>query len=187
MNQTCTFCNIHCKWTNLPDDGEEEFQINGKDGQTNSAKWRFKTWRWSRKCSSFFFPTQTLSSWTYGYSAASVEFVSLFWSGCQLPGLFLPLFISWCHHTHQGTICCKQECCYLNLLYLTVDILHTTAKWVQGRILHFDWQVRQNSNCYWWSLMIGAVKTKIVKAKMAPWARMDSLFIFKEFFSPPNS
>ena len=38
VNQTCTFCNLHCKWTNLPDDGEEEFQINGKDGQTNSAK-----------------------------------------------------------------------------------------------------------------------------------------------------
>ncbi|XP_070773248.1 uncharacterized protein [Enoplosus armatus] len=36
--QTCCFCQNRCKWTNLPDDDDDDFQINGKaHGQTNSA------------------------------------------------------------------------------------------------------------------------------------------------------
>ncbi|XP_044047150.1 uncharacterized protein LOC122873898 isoform X3 [Siniperca chuatsi] len=39
--QTCCFCGSRCKWTNLPDDDDGDFQINGKDaahGQTNSMQ-----------------------------------------------------------------------------------------------------------------------------------------------------
>uniref|UniRef100_A0A0F8AB17 Uncharacterized protein n=1 Tax=Larimichthys crocea TaxID=215358 RepID=A0A0F8AB17_LARCR len=38
--QTCRFCQSHRTWTNLPDEDDDHFQINGKDavhGQTSSA------------------------------------------------------------------------------------------------------------------------------------------------------
>ncbi|KAM6941845.1 uncharacterized protein PEZ65_003840 [Lycodopsis pacificus] len=46
VNQACCFCESRSKWTNLPDDDDNDeddgdLQINGKDaahGQTNSAK-----------------------------------------------------------------------------------------------------------------------------------------------------
>ncbi|XP_070683833.1 uncharacterized protein [Pempheris klunzingeri] len=40
VNQACCFCQSRFKWTNLPDDDDGDFHINGKNaacGQTNSA------------------------------------------------------------------------------------------------------------------------------------------------------
>ncbi|XP_034715375.1 uncharacterized protein LOC117936453 isoform X2 [Etheostoma cragini] len=41
VNQACCFCQSHSKWTNLPDDDDDDLQTNGKQTahkQTNSAK-----------------------------------------------------------------------------------------------------------------------------------------------------
>nr|XP_046265223.1 uncharacterized protein LOC124069804 isoform X2 [Scatophagus argus] len=40
VHQTCCFCQSHSQWTNLPDDDDGDFQINGKDAaceRNNSA------------------------------------------------------------------------------------------------------------------------------------------------------
>lgn len=117
--QTCRFCQSHRTWTNLPDEDDDHFQINGKDavhGQTSSATSPSSNTSWD----------STMTEITLQVDSDCTEKPVTQWTGHLVT--LMPLW-SLVVHTSENHL--MQVNGWLS--QLAGNNIHTTAKWVGQR------------------------------------------------------